>query len=71
MSISRTVSRVSVGVPVWYDGQVVAGLGVFLTVEQRKQYDIKWVVGLLTDMSAKITRDMEQADKDEAATASS
>ena len=70
VEISRPVSRVAVGVPVWNDGQVVAGLGVFLTVEQRKQYDIRRVVGLLTDMSAKITRDMDQADKEDAAQAS-
>jgi DNA-binding IclR family transcriptional regulator len=60
VEISRPVNRVAIGVPVWYEHQVVAGLGVFLTVAQRKEWDINKVVTLLSDMSARITHDMEQ-----------
>jgi DNA-binding IclR family transcriptional regulator len=69
--IARPINRIAVAVPVWdkctdraSDCQVVAGLGIFFTVEQRPSWPTDRAVRLLNIISGKITCDLiENADK--------
>ncbi|NLM77325.1 MAG: helix-turn-helix domain-containing protein [Ruminococcaceae bacterium] len=60
--LSRPDNRVAIAVPVWHKAQVVAGLGAFLTSGQQEKWQTGQIVALLSDLSGRITADLEKDD---------
>lgn len=58
--IARPADRSAVAVPVWHEETVVAALGTFLTVEQRRSLSVQRIVQLLKKISAEITKDLQK-----------
>ncbi len=60
VEVIRPINRLAIGVPVWYEDQVIAGFGIFLTESQRQSYDVKKILPLLLEMAQKTTASLEQ-----------